>query len=282
MVADIEVTLSMSALGEFTMPTISPGCKPANRRSIWVGYKDAMDSIAQYQISANAHSIYTQSNAIEESYITNCACTEEVKRAEVFSKTRHEDVWNGTDTRRTGAIFEINDAGTGFVGGTGLSCTKTIPIKIDFRRFLPLSGIRYLPDFAGNIQLKVQFSPDGLVYCPLSPQYHLGAAFDISTAKGVTNRFMPLGVPLTVYKSGTAAAPVLETNFTIVKRNRGDFKVTSCESYLWCFGLNADIYEALCQRYTQGPLNFPIQTTSWENMNGSLNIGANKTADINI
>jgi hypothetical protein len=66
---------------------------PDNLRSVWVGYKDAMDAIESYQIIVNDQSIYTQNYAIEESYITGLAATEAVKRTDVFYKTRHSDIW---------------------------------------------------------------------------------------------------------------------------------------------------------------------------------------------
>jgi hypothetical protein len=46
-----------------TPVTVSPG----NLRTVWVGYKDALDAIEFYQIIINGQSIYTQNYAIEES-----------------------------------------------------------------------------------------------------------------------------------------------------------------------------------------------------------------------
>ena len=46
------------------------GCSPIPARCkaprIWIGFKDSLQAISQYQILANGQSIYTQSNAIEE------------------------------------------------------------------------------------------------------------------------------------------------------------------------------------------------------------------------
>jgi hypothetical protein len=273
--AEIELSLTTSALGALTA-TVGDKLLPRENRAVWVGYKDSMDSIAQYQIIANGVSIYSQSNAIEESYITNCACTEEVKRADVFSKTRHEDVWNRVNTQRTGTLFDFAD--TAIAAGTTIK--KIIPIKIDFRRFLPLSGIKYLPAFAGNIQLRVQFSPDALVYCPISPQSVLGAKFDISKVPMITNRFVPLGTNLKMLISSGTTFDVAD--FSLTKKNKGDFKVISCDSHLWGFGLDEDIYQALIQRYTNAALTFPIQTSVWVDMNGNINAVANGVGDLNV
>jgi hypothetical protein len=45
-----------------------------------------MDVIESYQIIVNGQSIYTQNYAIEESYITNLASKDAVKRTDIFSK----------------------------------------------------------------------------------------------------------------------------------------------------------------------------------------------------
>jgi hypothetical protein len=40
---------------------------------------------------------------------------------------------------------------------------ETITMNIDFLRFLPLRAIKYLLAFVQNRQLKIQFSPKGIV-----------------------------------------------------------------------------------------------------------------------
>jgi hypothetical protein len=72
--------------------TYSQTIWPDNPRSVWVGSKDSMDAIEPYQIIVKGQSIYTQNYAIEESYITNLASTDMVKKTDVFSKARHIDV----------------------------------------------------------------------------------------------------------------------------------------------------------------------------------------------
>ena len=51
-----------------------------NPHCVWVGFKDAMDAIEKYEIMANGISVYTQNNAIEESYITACGFPNAAKR----------------------------------------------------------------------------------------------------------------------------------------------------------------------------------------------------------
>jgi hypothetical protein len=261
-ILDLSVSLN-AALGSVSAD-ITNAANGGHNRAIWVGYKDSMDAIESYQIMANGSVIYTQNNAIEESYITACAATEEVKKADVFSKVRHVDVWKRVDTRRSGCIFEI------IPGGTLVSAVGTISIKIDLRRFLPLSSIKYLPEFAGNIQLRIKFSTAGLVYCPVGIQDFLGKLYNAGKYLPITNRFVPFGDALTMANSAANADGAFVTVSTI-KMNKTNFRVTECASHLWNFGISADIYQSLVQRYSSTPLSFPVQTLSFNVMNGSCN-----------
>ena len=132
---------------------------------VWFGFKDAMDAVEKYEILANGISVYTQNFAIEESFITACGANEETKRADIYSKVRHKDVWDHTFGSRCGTVVQWVDK----AGNVQPSVTATIPLKIDLRRFLPLSNIKYLPAFAGKIELRLHFGVAGMVCCPVGP-----------------------------------------------------------------------------------------------------------------
>ena len=117
---------------------------------IWFGFKDARDAVEKYEIVANGITIYTQNFACEESFLTACCANETTKRADIYSKARHKDIWNGKQGNRCGVVVNW---GTGYETGE-----KKIHLKIDLRRFLPLSNIKYLPAFAGKIELRLYFS----------------------------------------------------------------------------------------------------------------------------
>lgn len=125
---------------------------------MWFGFKDAMDSVEKYEILANGISIYTQNFAPEESFITACGVNEAVKRADVFRKVRHKDVYH-QKLPGCGCYIEWS-------AGTTTTQEVKIPLKIDLRRFLPLSNIKYLPAFAGKLELRIMFGTQGMVYCP--------------------------------------------------------------------------------------------------------------------
>ena len=123
---------------------------PYSFDKIWFGFKDARDVVEKYEIVANGITIYTQNFACEESFLTACCSNEVTKRADVYSKARHKDVWNSINTKRCGTEIE-------WVKGETETVQK-LYLKIDLRRFLPLSNIKYLPAFAGKIELRLYFS----------------------------------------------------------------------------------------------------------------------------
>ena len=157
---EVQMKLNVKATSADTTGTSS---LQSRKTAVWVGFKDAMDSIESYQIVSNGQVVYTQPHAIEESFITNLACPDTVKRRDVFSKTTVKNLWERTDTVMTGGLIEF-DYGAKLNSKT---YPLTIYLKIDIRRFLPLSGVKYLPAFVGNLELRVKFSTAGLVCCPM-------------------------------------------------------------------------------------------------------------------
>ena len=232
--------------------------------AVWVGFKDAMDCIETYQIVANGNVVYTQPHAIEESYITNLACPDTVKRRDVFSKATVKGVWEKTDTIMTGGLIEFaKDAKLNSQG-----YAKDIYLKIDIRRFLPLSGIKYLPAFVGNLELRVKFSTAGLVCIPMPwtdfvPDYVNQKAITTSPP-AATAAFTPIGKEFTMYVSSDGTS--LTTANTAI--NVISMKVEECFSVLSCFGIDDAIYQSLVQRYTGQSLSFPTQTLTFQAMNG--------------
>ena len=158
----------------------------------WIGFKDAMDAIEKYEILANGITIYTQNQAIEESFVTSCGMPEARKRADLYSHARHEDIFERKFSGSSGKYLDwANSSSSG-----SLTKSTTIKLKIDLRRFLPLSNIKYLPAFAGKIELRLYFSTAGIVVAPVNPigafnnNYNLLYNYKISN---VTTHFTPAG-----------------------------------------------------------------------------------------
>ena len=242
-----------------------------NPHRVWVGFKDAMDAIEKYEIMANGISVYTQNNAIEESYITACGFPNAAKRCNYFSRARHKDVFELKATNSCGAYVDFSDV------AAGKTIQVEIPLKIDLRRFLPLSNIKYLPAFAGKIELRILFGTQGLVAAPVSPIACFTAPHAIPHhyIETVTNEFVPASEPFCMITSYTAPNYGSSTTSQVFPSKMGSVKasqvqlsanmafVDKCESIINCFGIASDVYDALVQKYVETPLTFPTQTLSF-------------------
>lgn len=255
-------------LGPFNVcPTIDADSKSAgyNEPGIWVGFKDSFDAVEQYQILANGQSIYTQSNAVEESYITNLAATEAVKRVDVFSKVVHKDAWNAKDTVMTGTVITPSNYNS--------TKDNIIQLKIDIRRILPLAAVKYLPEFAGNIEVRVKFGISGLVVTPLSVKRVLGKKYYGATdIQDITNKFVPYSelVDGKVKCITSIAKSVVSYGLQPSMKLTSIPIVETCFSHLACFGMDDNLYQQLIQRYMKESLSFPIQTLTFNQMNGNM------------
>lgn len=238
---------------------------------LWIGFKDAMDAVEKYEILANGISIYTQNFGPEESFITACGANEVSKRADIYSKVRHKDIF-----QRKFDLAHCGDFVPFAVGDTEVDEVE-IPIKIDLRRFLPLSNIKYLPAFAGKLELKIMFGTQGLVYCPVGPSMELMSnihdyiGFELDK---ITSEFTQIGDPITMWVSANAQHLEAEDRTLTVTR---DYEVVDCYSIIPNFGIDGDIYQALVQRYTQQELIFPTQILTFTTMSKKLGAGRGST-----
>lgn len=243
----------------------------------WIGFKDAMDAIEKYELLANGITVYSQNQAIEESFITSCSSPEAVRRADVYSKARHSDVFNRKREYSCGVYYDWNGKASG-----DKSDFLTIKLKIDLRRFLPLSNIKYLPAFAGKIELRVYFSTAGLVCCPINPLTCFPATKP-SVLNGyevaeVLTEFIPLGEEFDMTKSiekGTSNK-LVSGKFKITADR--EYVITQCETVIHCFGISSDVYQTLVQRYMQIPLTFPTQTLAFTPLSNMIKSGSAKTS----
>ena len=217
---------------------------------MWFGFKDAMDAVEKYEILSNGISIYTQNFAPEESFITACTTNESVKRSDVYSKVRHKDVWYQ------------KHGGCGVFVDWGTATTKDeviIPLKIDLRRFLPLSNIKYLPAFAGKLELRIMFGTRGMVYTPCGPDTSLRhdvKTMSTQTFPAITCEFKPIGEQVTCYASYAGNV------FTAGQRTctvDNQYTITEACSVIPNFGIDNDVYQRLVSRYTGQELIFPTQ-----------------------
>ncbi|KAI5551050.1 hypothetical protein TVAGG3_0208000, partial [Trichomonas vaginalis G3] len=248
---------------------IGSGSNKTNPPGFWIGFDDAFYAVAGYQILANGRIVYSQDNAREEAYITsNSQTTEQIKKVDVFSKTRHEDVWSHSGTCRTGQI----------VSGpitAGKSFDFKLRLRIPVRRFLPLEAIRFIPAFAGNIQLKVKFSSDALQCTSISvndiiafnPTLKVAFASDSNPP---TNKFVPWNEPFTMITKAVEASGTVTITTVNQQLFRTKMDFNECFIHPKSFSLDPNIYTELVEHYTNEALCFPVKVMDWIPMDGSF------------
>lgn len=262
----LEIDGTVSIDKKLTIPT-----NEGNPGLIWVGVKDAMDFIETYQILSNGVSILLQDQAIRESFITSCGISESTRKSDYYSGVRHSDIWKRNYATCCGCEVDFSDGST----------TKpfNIKAKIDLRRFLPLSNIKFMPMFAGKLELKVKVSTIGMVSALSDPQLTVFggnpkriSAIDIPR---ITNEFVPIGEN---FRMISETVVVSDADKTIKEMKYGDryltidrdTKCNKCFSTVYNFGLDDRIYQNLVQRYTQMDLTFPTQRLIINTLNNTL------------
>ena len=199
-----------------------------------------MDAVEKYVIFANGISIYTQNWALEESYLTACGVNESVKRAEIYSRVRHKDIYH---QKLPGCGCYVK------WGTTATTPELKIPLKIDIRRFLPLSNIKYFPAFAGNIELRIMFGTEGMAYCPGGPDMtlkHNAKALSTPSLTEITCEFTQIGESTTCYTSFALNEFTAETRTCTVDKQ---YNITDACSIIPYFSIDQPIYDALVQLY---------------------------------
>ena len=241
-----------------------------NNPAIWLGCDDSIYFAGSYQILANGRSVYSTDNAIFEAYvISNCETTETVKKVDVFSKTRHADVWKRVNTVRSGQVVDCG----GKVANSEINVE--IPLKLPVRKFLPFAAIRFLLDLAGNIQIKVKFTSDALQVCPLSVEDCLITPNNVAKVKTypkLTNHFVPWSQEFTMITSVTQDSSTKEITITTGKQKLTKVKAqfTDCAVLGKNFSLDPNVYAELVEHYTNQALCFPIKLMDWMPMDGTI------------
>jgi hypothetical protein len=248
----------------------------------WVGFKDSFDAIEKYEILANGITVYTQNNAIEESFITNCASTDVVKKADIYSKVTHKNIWKQKYGDQCGTWYNW-----GTMDGSdpmSPSHKHIIKLKIDARRFLPLSNVKFLPAFAGKLELKLYFGTAGLVVANSDPKLFIlnhstKDDEDFNKISKVTIEFVQIGDPIKMPVESSVLSGQSKETITIEERiisAERNYKINLCEFHKNEFGLHSSIYEQLKARYTTSTLCYPTQIIQVNNMSNNLNSPSSK------
>jgi hypothetical protein len=271
----------------------------------WVGFKDSFDAIEKYEILAGGLTLYTQNNAIEESYIMNCAATDNIRKSDIYSKVNHKNIWEQRYGNQCGTWIDWGAT----TGELSPLVPHIIKLKIDLRHFLPISNIKFLPAFAGKIELKLFFGTSGMVVANPNPSNIITlntdddfkwTLNDYNKMPNVTSEFVQIGDDIQMVVNhvaptetdvavsggtGLSLSPALKklNKGTISGGNRAvnvnkDYKIRLCETLINVFGLHHELYERLQQRYSQEPLTYPTQILQVSNMSSVLNSTASKAS----
>lgn len=121
-------------------------------------------------------------------------------------------------------------------------------MKIDLRRFLPLSNIKYLPIFAGKHEFKTMFGLKWLVYSLAGSSKELLRdipAYSQYEFDTITTEFAQIGDPVLMWTKTTDQNPYhLHADARTLAVTR-DYEVNDCYSIITNFGIDCDIHQSL-------------------------------------
>ena len=234
----------------------------------FVGFKSSLDAISKYQIYHNGKMIYDQPFCSEEAYVLQTIVPDHVKYTRPKQYTSHENAWN-FDSNVCGTYVTLDKT------GANKSFDAIIPLKIDITQFLTFGEFRYLPGFFGTWGIRMWFSSQNLVICPVDPARTIGVAAPTSLQrrftqighkfKGITNFVKSTGV-------FTVADVTFTTNGCITER----VMLNSAQ-----FALQFPVYDSLKARYFTDPLAIPVCAMLYGRFSGNMSKDAGFSSTYN-
>ena len=225
-----------------------------NPQTYFVGFKSSLDAVAKYQIFHNGKLFYDQPYCSEESYVLQTVIPDHVKCTRPHQYTSHEAAWNH-DSNVCGAYvtFVKTEANKTF--------DVVIPLKIDITQFLTFGEFRYLPGFFGTWSIRLWFSSQNLVVCPVNPTL-VGAV----AGSDLSRRFTQIGHAfkgITNYASN--ALTVSDVNISSSGCEIEYVMLNSAQ-----FALQFPVYDSLKARYYTEPLAIPCCSMSYGRFSGGM------------
>ena len=228
-----------------------------NPQTYFVGFKSSLDAIAKYQIFHNGKLFYDQPYCSEESYILQTVIPDHVKYTRPQQYTSHEAAWNH-DSNVCGAYVSFNNT------AANQNFDVVIPLKIDITQFLTFNEFRYLPGFFGTWSIRLWFSSQNLVVCPVNPLLYDPK---ISDLKGIERRFTQIGHKFKGINAYTS--PNITTVADITISSTGcEMEYVSLNSAQ--FALQFPVYDSLKARYYAEPLAIPCCSMSYGRFSGNM------------
>lgn len=235
-------------------------------QTYFIGFKQSLDALTRYDIYVNAQKLYTQTFVGPESFIMDAGINDLMRSTQPYVYTTWENVWN-RNQNVCGIYIKINKEMT-----AGKTFDIEIPIKLYLHQFLILSGLRYLPSFAGRWELEMYFNSNNLVICPCNP------ARDLTTKQIAALVQDPKNLDITYNFTQINESFIMCTGLN----NAGtdfitvDKQILSCEDCVAIevymnitqFQLRYEVFEGLRQHYAERPWIIPTNILQYSRFSG--------------
>ena len=254
-----------------------------NINTFFVGWRNSLDALKQYNIYCNHKQVYQQNYVGEESFILQSLIPEHVRCRRPNQYTTYENA-SSFSPNVCGTFITINSTAGTEDNPTALGAITVnvkIPIKLDINQFLFFQNFKYLPGFGGTWSIRLYPSTEHLIVCPVDPKYtvprdKLDLLTTLKTGSTDTidsfhHHFVQIGdkvkcLKVVKFKSPTWAVASNAATITYNSEiTSGDIVVSAGKCQLnrvlyhqTQFELMYDVYDGLKARYMQRPLTIPI------------------------
>ena len=228
----------------------------------YIGYKYAPEIIGQYRIHTNTDLLQTVNHANYEWFMIQNSVSDDVKEKDecyaTIDKIRRMD----PNVPGTYVDLSANNA-------AGTVIEVPISVKIPVSSFLLFYNLKWFAEWMGKICIEIYPSYKNLVVCPVIPKagdtvihFNTNTASTIAAALDVNTTFH-LGfhnINETFIGINDKTKTTLAGSLKPITFGANDQVAEHVQIRTAQYMLQADVYDAIAQRYMQKPLVFPIQT----------------------
>ena len=248
----------------------------------YIGYKYAPEIIGQYRIYTNTDLLQTVNHANYEWFmIQNSICDDVKEKDECFATI---DKIRRMDPNVPGTYVDLSS-----YGHENVAIKVPIKVKIPISSFLLFYNLKWFAEWMGKICIELYPSYKNLVVAPVNAdttlKYYNGTTANTNTFQQAiaANTSIHLGfhninetfkfiVGAESNANTTIASSIVDFKFTANDQVSDKIQIRTAQ-----YMLQADIYDAIAQRYMQKPLVFPIQTIESKDFTTSI---GNSATDI--
>lgn len=233
----------------------------------YIGYKYAPECIGAYRIHTNTDLLQTVNHANYEWFMIQNSVADSVKEKDECYATL--DKIRRMDPNVPGVYVDLSSYST-----ANTEFTINIDLKIPVSSFLIFYNLKYFAEWMGKICIEIYPTYRNLVIAPVIPDpassitgwkksgnSHDGTAYAIPTLLN-THPKLNLGfynINEDMYNYPTTADAGTISAIEACKVIAQTCKAKSVQIRTAQYMLQADVYDAIAQRYMQRPLVFPIQ-----------------------